>query len=541
MGELAADCRSAAGVCGAEVRGGAGTLDRLIQGGLLFRQGVLPQASYLFKYALVQDAAYGTRLREPRRALHARIAEAIESRFADTAESRPEILAHHCTEAGLIEKAAGLLGKAGQQSQARSALVEAVAQLTRTLDQIATLPPTPALRAEQIKFQVALANALIHTTGYSSPQTRTAFQHARLYIERAEALGEPLEDTLLLFSVLRGFFTASFVAFEGDVCCKLAREFLALAEKQKATVPLMTGHSLVGMSLLITGDIAAGLANLDQAIARYDPREHRQLATLRFGQDTRVTDLSWRALARWVLGYPEAALADANYALIDAREIGQAASSLFALQFTAYTHIYCGNYAAANAQADEAVGLANEKGASVWKARGVIIQGCVLALTGQSSDAVQKLTYGITALRATESTLLGPWYLSCLAWARATLRRHDEAWRCIGDAIAMMETNKQQWCEAEVHRAAGEIALISPERDAAEAEASFERALAFARKQRAKSWELRAAMSMARLWRDQGKRQQARDLLAPVYGWFTEGFDTLDLKEAKALLDELHT
>ena len=162
-------------------------------------------------------------------------------------------------------------------------------------------------------------------------------------------------------------------------------------------------------------------------------------------------------------------------------------------------------------------------------------------LPGQSSDAVQKLTYGITALRATESTLLGPWYLSCLAWAHATLRRHDEAWRCIGDAIAMMETNKQQWCEAEVHRAAGEIALISPERDAAEAEASFERALAIARKQQAKSWELRAAMSMARLWRDQGKRQQARDLLAPVYGWFTEGFDTLDLKEAKALLDELHT
>jgi class 3 adenylate cyclase/predicted ATPase len=514
-------------------------LERLVQAGLLFRQGVPPQASYLFKHALVQDAAYGTLLREKRRTLHARIAETLESQFPETIESRPEILAHHCTEAGLIAKAAALWGKAAHQSLARSALVETVTQLTRALDQIAALPPTPALRAEQIKFQVTLANALIHTTGYSSPQTRTAFQNARLYIDRAEALGEPLEDPLLLFSVLRGFFSASFTAFKGDICCELARQFLALAEKQKATAPLMIGHSMVGNSLLFTGDIAAGLANFDQAIARYDPREHRQLATL-FGQDTRVTALSGRALARWMLGYPEAALADANYALIDAREIGQAATLLFALQFTAYTHIHCGNYAAANAQADEAVDLANEKGASVWKARGVVIQGCVLALTGQSSDAVQKLTDGITVLRSTEATLLWPWYLSCLAWAHATLRDHDEAWRCIGDAIAMMETNKQQWCEAEVHRLAGEIALLSPTQDAAKAKTYFDRSLEIARDQQAKCWELRTAMSMAKLWRDQGKRDEAHDLLASVYGWFTEGLDTLDLKEARALLDELH-
>ena len=191
-------------------------LDRLIAAGLLFRQGVPPHATYLFKHALVQDAAYGTLLREPRRALHARIAETLESQFAEIAESQPELLARHCTEAGLIEKAAGLWGKAGQRSLERSALVEAVEQLTRALAQIATLPATPALRREQIKLQVALITPLIHVKGYAAPETKAAAERARLLIEQAEALGEPPEDPLLLFSVLYGFWVANYVAFNGD-------------------------------------------------------------------------------------------------------------------------------------------------------------------------------------------------------------------------------------------------------------------------------------------------------------------------------------
>ena len=289
----------------------ASALDRLIAAGLLFRQGVPPHATYLFKHALVQDAAYGTLLREPRRALHARIAETLESQFAEIAENQPELLARHCTEAGLIEKAAGLWGKAGQRSLERSALVEAVAQLTRALDQIATLPATPALRREQIKLQVALITPLIHVKGYAAPETKAAVERARLLIEQAEALGEPPEDPLLLFSVLYGFWVANYVAFNGDVVRELAAQFLALAEKQGATVPLMIGHRIMGISLLYTGDIAEGRAHLDQAIALYDPAEHRPLAT-RFGQDVRVAILSYRSLALWLLGYPEAALADAE-------------------------------------------------------------------------------------------------------------------------------------------------------------------------------------------------------------------------------------
>ena len=277
----------------------ASALDRLIAAGLLFRQGVPPHATYLFKHALVQDAAYGTLLREPRRALHARIAETLESQFAEIAENQPELLARHCTEAGLIEKAASLWGKAGQRSLERSALVEAIEQLTRALDQIATLPATPALRREQIKLQVALITPLIHVKGYAAPETKAAAERARLLIEQAEALGEPPEDPLLLFSVLYGFWVANFVAFNGDVVRELAAQFLALAEKQGATVPLMIGHRIMGTSLLHTGDIAEGRAHYDQAIALYDPAEHRPLAT-RFGAQTS----GWQScpFGRWRCG-----------------------------------------------------------------------------------------------------------------------------------------------------------------------------------------------------------------------------------------------
>ena len=256
------------------------SLDRLLGAGLLFRQGVPPHATYLFKHALVQDAAYGTLLREPRRALHARIAETLETQFTEIAENQPEILARHCTEAGLIEKAANLWGKAGQRSLARSALIEAVEQLTRALDQIVTLPGTPTLRREQIKLQVALITPLIHVKGYAAVETKAAAQQARVLIEKVEALGEPPEDPLLLFSVLYGFWAANFVGFNGHTLRELSAQFLALAQKQKATGPLVIAHRLLATALLHTGDIADARAHYDQAIALYDPVEHRPLAVV---------------------------------------------------------------------------------------------------------------------------------------------------------------------------------------------------------------------------------------------------------------------
>ena len=513
-------------------------LDRLVQSGLLFRQGVPPHASYLFKHALVQDTAYGTLLREPRRALHARIADVLESQFAEIAANQPELLARHCTEAGLIEKAAGLWGKAGQRSLERSALVEAAGQLTRALDQIAALPATPALRRERIKLQVALITPLIPLKGHAAPETKAAAEQARLLIEQAEAMGEPPEDSLLFFSVLYAFWVANYVAFSGDVVRSLAAQFLALAEKQGATVPLMIGHRLKAISLASTGDIAEGRAHYDQALALYDPAEHRPLA-MRFGQDAGVTVLCHRSWALFCLGYPEAALADAQNAFKDAREIGHAATLMHALAYASFTHIQCGNYLTANALVDELVALADEKGALLWKAIGMTHQGWLFARTGKASDAVHMITSGVNAWRSTRATVWVPLYLSYLARAYADIGNFEDAWRCIGEAITAVETAKEKLWETEIHRTAGEIALLSPEPDAAKAEAYFERALGVARAQQAKSWELRAAMSMARLWGDQGKRDAARGVLAPVYGWFTEGFDTLDLNEAKVLLNAL--
>ena len=421
---------------------------------------------------------------------------------------------------------------------ARSALVEAVEQLTRALRQIASLPATPALRREQINLQVALITPLVHVKGYAAPETKAAAERARLLIEQAEALGEPSEDPLLLFSVLYGFWIANYIAFNGEVMRELAAQFLTLAEKQRATAPLMIGHRLMAVSLLCTGDMAQGRAHCDRAFALYDPAAHRSLAT-RFGQDAGVSILSYRGLALFLLGYPEAALVDAERALKDVREIGQAASLMFALSHAWLVYWQCRKHAEATAQADELAALADEKGALFWKAGAMGARGYALAGTGKTVDAVQMLTSGIAAWRSTGSTMWLPLSLSQLASTHADLGQFDDAWRCIGEAMTAVETTKETWFEAEVNRIAGEIALKSPKPDAAKAQQHFDRALTVARQQQAKSWELRASMSLARLWRSQGKPQQARELLAPVYGWFTEGFETLDLKEAKALLAEL--
>jgi len=516
----------------------ASALMRLIAAGLLFSQGAPPHANYLFKHALVQDAAYGTLLREPKRALHVRIAETLENQFAEIAERQPELLARHYNEAGQIEKAASLWAKAGQQSLARSALVEAAEQLRRALDLIATLPGTPELRRTQIKLQVALITPQLHVKGYGAPEAKAAMEQARLLMEQAEALGEPAEDPLLLFSVLYGFWAARVVAFNGDAIRELATQFLALAQKQGATFPLMLGHRIMATTLLSTGDIAQSRGHYDQSLALYEPVEHRAQA-MRFGQDARVVILCYRPLALWMLGYPDAALADADQVVKEAREIGHAASLMIALYYAPATYLLCGRYQAASAAINELIALADEKASVQWKGAGMFVRSWLVALTGTAADAVPAITAGLTAYRSTGATAWIPSYLSYLAKAYAELGQFDEAWRYSNEATTAIETTKETWWEADIRRRAGEIALMSPQPNAAKALAYFEQALAVARAQQAKSWELRAAMSIARLYRDQGKRQQARDLLAPVYGWFSEGFDTLDLKEAKGLLAEL--
>ena len=493
------------------------TLDRLAEADILLVQGLPPDSVYRFKHALIQDAAYENLLKSRRQILHRRIVEILRDNVAARAAAEPELLAHHFTQAGLTEDAIEWWGKAGQHSLERSALIEAFAQFTRALDQIATLPATPALRRQQIELQVGLAFALYHTKGMAAAETKAAFDQARALIDQAEMLGEHVEDPLLLYSILYGLFIAKFIAFDGDAACTLARQFLTLAEQQRATAPIMIGHRLLGNSLLCVGDFAEGLAHLDSALALYDPAAHGPLA-MRFGHDVGAATLTFRALALWLLGHPASALAEINHAVKAARETGHAPTLLFALGCTAFTHICCRDNAAAKAHLDECLALAEEKGVMFFKAFAKAQRGCVWALTGNASDAVQTISAGITEYRSTGATVWIPFWLSHLASADSDLGKFDDAWRCIGEALIATETTKERWYEAEINRVAGEIALMAPEPDAVKAEDYFERTLAVSRNQQTKSWELRATMSSARLWRDQGKPQRARELLAPVYG-----------------------
>jgi predicted ATPase len=476
-------------------------------------------------------------LKSRRQVLHGRVGEMLRDNLAAIAPE-PEMLAHHFTQAGMTETAIEWWGKAGQRSLERSALVEAVQQFTRAVDQIAALRATPALRRQQINYQVAQIIPLVHVKGYSSPEAKTAIERARLLIEQTDALGEPPEDSLLLFRVLHGVWLANVAAFNGGVVRELAAQFLALAGKQSTTVPTMIGHRIMGTSLMFTGDLLQGRAYLDQAIALYDPAEHSRL-TMGFGIDHLVAALTNRSLTLWMLGYSEAAFEDAGKALKNAREIGQAVSLFQALFYVSLTHVECGKFTEAKGLLDELVALADEKNSVQWKVGGMLGHGLLSLHTGNAADAIPPLIFAITGARSAGTTLVMPMALSYLANAYAGVSKYDDAWRCINEAMTVVETTKERWREAEVYRVAGEIALAAPERDAAKNQSYFERALAVAREQQAKSLELRAAMSMARLWRDQGKRDEAQELLAPVYGWFTEGFDTRDLKEAKALLDEL--
>ena len=519
-----------------EERGSA--LNRLIHAGLLFRQGVPPHATYLFKHALVRDAAYSTLLREPRRALHARIAEALETQFGETAESRPEILAHHCTEAGLTEKAAGLWGKAGQQSLARSALVEAVAQLTKALDQLASLPETTAIRREKLKLQVSLASGLMLVKGYSSPDVIGAFEKARSMIENAESLGEPPEDPLLHFSILYGLWVASYIAIDVDRLCQRAEEFLALAARAEISAPLQIGHRLMAVTQLVQGRFDMSQTHADQAVALYAPQQHRQLAT-RFGHDVGATALAYQAWALWFRGYPQSALAVTDQLINHARELGHAATLMHALYHVAYVEDWARQVEAAETHAAELIALAAEKGAEFWRALGMLARGSILSATDRAADAIELINAGAGAYRSTGSKVMAPTYLTALARSYARTRQLDRASEIISQALETVDETNERTSEAETHRKAGELALLSAPPDVERAEASFQRGLTIARQQGARSFELRMATSLARLWRDQGKSADARNLLAPIYGWFTEGFDLPDLKDAKAQLDEL--
>jgi class 3 adenylate cyclase/tetratricopeptide (TPR) repeat protein len=428
-------------------------LDSLMAAGLLFRHG----PGYQFNHALVQDAAYAGLLREQRRTIHGRIATTLESDFGDLASMQPELLARHWAEAGRVEKAAALWSEAGRRSLRRSALLEAADQLARALGLFDALPGTPDLRRLQIRAQVDLSNALIHTKGHANPQTQAAFERARSLMEQAQALGEPPEDSLVLYSILYGSWVAHRMKFQADVVLPLAHRFQELAAADRATVPVMIGHMIAGISLVLAGKLAEGRAELDRAIALYDPAEHRSLAT-RFGHDVRVSAAAWRAIALLMLGDEGGALADVALAVTDARKVGQAASLMFALSHGSLTLLHMGRHEPARELIDELIAVADRAGTLYWRSYGVLLQGWLANLTGHPEKGVQTIIEGIDAVQSTGATAYAPWYLSILAQAYADTGRSVEARRCAYEAIAVMEATGERWCEPDIRRRADGIA-----------------------------------------------------------------------------------
>ena len=301
----------------------------------------------------------------------------------------------------------------------------------------------------------------------------------------------------------------------------------------------MIAHRQMGLSLLHTGEIAGGRAHLDRAIALYDPGEHRPFATRFFGQDMGSAILCWRSLALLLLGYPDAALADTKEALKIGRDGGHSATLTYALNFSVFQHVYCGDYSAANTFIEEFNLLKDQIGSAFWGGWGLALSGCISALTGRPAEAIQSITSGVVAMRSTGNTIWAPLFLTHLAHAHAQLGQLKPAWINIYEAIRAVQATKESWYEAEINRVAGEIALLGAEADILKAEAYFAGALTISKDMNAKSLELRAATSMARLLRIQGKQGSARGILSPIYGWFTEGFDTIDLREARRLLEKL--
>jgi class 3 adenylate cyclase/predicted ATPase len=508
-------------------------LGRLVEAGLVFQRGALPDATFLFKHALVQDTAYGLLLRGPRRALHARIARALEQRFPDVAQTQPHVLARHFTEAGLVENALAYWLRAGQLGIAKSALVEAVAQLRRGLRLAAELPDASLRSQRQLDFQIALAGALVAMKGYPHPEVVEAFERARELVLATNGIG-----TIAHFSVLYGLAAANYHAGRPSIALDQVKEFLSLAEAQKDSGPLLQGHRLIGFVQLAIGDYRAAFAHAERAVTLYVPEQHRMLAQ-QFSADIGVQALCLWARALWHCGYPEQARAAGERALHEARQSSHHQTLAYALVYLGLMAVCARRESEVEALAAEAVVVAGEHGFPLFSGFGLIFQGWAMARRDPGPAAIAQIRQGLAATEAIGARNYQPIFLSLLAEALALTGETDHALTVLGEALAAAESSGAHGHVAEIHRLRGDLlwrrAMLVPD----DVEVCFRTAVDIAREQGTRGYELRAATSLALLLRDQGKPGDAWDLLAPVYGWFTEAFDTADLNEAKLLLDEL--
>jgi class 3 adenylate cyclase/predicted ATPase len=506
-------------------------LGRLVEAEIVYQRGVPPQATYIFKHALIQDAAYESLLKSTRQHYHLRIAHVLEEQFPETTEGQPELLAHHYTEAGLNEQALSYWHKAGQRAIERSAHVEAISHLRTGLALLQTLPETPERHQQEVGIHIALGASLLATKGASAPEVEQTYTYAR-------QLCQHLEDPSQLLPVLRGLWGYYLMCAEYQRAHELSEQLLSLAQQTQDPVMLVVARCTLGTTLFHLGAVATAHTHLTQGIALYDPQQHRASAFLST-YDAGVICHSYAAVALWYLGYPDQGLAQSQQAVTLAQQLAHPYSLNIALSFAVLCHTLCRETRATQERAEAAMTLAKEHGFQFWMAIGSLLRGWALVQQGQAQEGIEQLHQGLRAHRATGAELGRPYYLALLAQADGIMGQADAGLTVLAEALTHVDTTGERWCESELYRLKGVLLLQQSSGNQTEAEVSFVHALDIARSQQAKSLELRAATSLAQLWQQQGKRQEAHDLLAPVYGWFTEGFDTLDLKDAKALLDEL--
>src|SRR5262245_51532312 len=505
-------------------------LQQLVAAEFLYQQGLPPNATYRFKHALIQDAAYQSLLRSTRQQYHQRIAQVLEERFPAIGETQPELLAQHYTEAGFVAQAISYWQQAGQRAMQRSAPLEAIAHLSKGLEVLATLSDTPERAQQELSVQIALGQAWMAAKGQGVPQVECAYTRARVLCRQ---VGETLE----LFPVLWGLWRFYLVRAEYQTARELAEQCLSLAQGVHDPALLLVAHHALGGTLYHLGELRPGRAHLEQGLALYDRQQHHHLA-LRYGMDLGVWCRSYVAWPLWQLGYPQQALTRNHEAITLAQELSHPFSLAAALAYAAMLHCYRREGQATQEQAEAGMALASEKGFPQFVALGMIMRGWALAVQGQGSEGIAQIHQGLAAHRAAGAELGRPRDLALLAEAYGEAGQTEEGLTVLVEALAVVDKTGERYWEAELYRLKGKLLLALSAEKHTEAASCFHQALEIARQQQANSLELRAALSLSRLWQQQGKQGEARELLASIYGWFTEGFDTADLLEAKVLLEE---
>ncbi|MBI3798139.1 MAG: hypothetical protein HY268_14380, partial [Deltaproteobacteria bacterium] len=524
-------------------------LRQLVEAELVYQRGLPPQATYLFKHALVQDTAYQSLLKSKRQQLHQEIAQVLTNRFPDTSKTQPELLAYHYTEAGLKQQAIPYWQQAGQSALSRSANIEAISHLTKGLELLKTLSDTHERARQELDLQTTLGLAFMSTKGYAAPEVGKAYARAR---ELSRQVGE----TPQLASVLQGLWIFHLVRGELQTAHEVAQQFMRLARSTEDPTLLMEAHHALGDILYFLGEFSTACAHAEQSIALYHPQQHSPQVR-NIAQDPGVMSRCYAALSLWYLGCPEQALKKCNEALTLAKELSHPFSVVFVLNTFTGVHVCRRDWQAVQEWAETEIAFATEHGFGPFAIIGTMHRGRALAEQGHGEEGIAQMHQGLAAYRATGTELGRSLILAGLAEVNGKAGQIEEGLSAVAEALAIVNRTEGRRDEAELYRLKGQLMLQqsgvrspasevpntqhptpSPQAEA-EAEACFLKAIEIAHRQSAKSLELRAATSLARLWRQQGKALEAHHLLSEIYSWFTEGFDTTDLQDAKALLEEL--